>query len=60
MTRINGDELNPEGNLDEEDQGSLTESLLADVELSSEAGSAPGLNAASLRTQMKGAECEAA
>ena len=48
VTRINGDEPNPEGNLDEEDQGSLTESAnLADVELSSEAGSAPGLNAAS-------------
>ena len=48
VTRINGDEPNPEGSLDEEDQGSLTESAnLADVELSSEAGSALGLNSAS-------------
>ena len=39
--RVNGDEPDPEGSLDDEDQGSLTDSAnLADVELSSEAGSA--------------------
>ena len=41
VMRVNGDEPDPEGSLDDEDQGSLTDSAnLADVELSSEAGSA--------------------
>ena len=43
---VNGDEPDPEGSLDDEDQGSLTDSAnLADVELGSEAGSALELNA---------------
>ena len=63
MTRINGDEPNPEGSLDEEGQSSLTESAnLAEAELSSEAAvrRARMRRLSRLRTQMKGAECEAA